>query len=565
MTTSTSSNLLSLPHEVLTTFEEYQNSRHDFAEAIASHLTTTVPTQENEISDLDAIKLGRSKAFQLVMSGNAGDLLKALSMDPVPNVQIIGMLALAEMCKRDQPIAEKCLSIVRNVVYWIESDARSNEKHISPSEFRRVATHFLTTICRHNAHITKSAIDAGLLKAFVHMTQRYPPNEKAAGLWGIHSALQHSKELAADVLDFPKLLQCVLLSAKEPHPEVSSIAISVLGSFAKYDPQLAQKILDSGAVEIVAAIWKSIHRAVADGNATNTSVTIAVLYFLAQVIKHDENTLSIVVGQISFFPLLADLFVTEENIYIRQNALSALSVLAQYPKYSSNIISSEQSHDILPMLGACLQNPMTQWQGIRLVHSLLKQNTETIVKKCVENLDYTLTPIAEMLIPSARVNPTVRFAALNLMELVGNSVGKQWPLFEKVAELDILPSIVALQESKMVPSIDKEAFAAADSLIKVTKNVKYLVFLIDTPPLSEALFEQTLKQMSACLRSENGQQKAFIQEGYLRQIQTWLSEKTPQHSEAIMDRLKEIRNLFNSDLLPFHTPNYEEKLLTMIQ
>jgi hypothetical protein len=83
--------------------------------------------------------------------------------------------------------------------------------------------------------------------------EEFDPTVKEAAAWAIGYIAQHTSELAQSVVDagaVPLLVLCI----QEPEITLKRVAASALSDIAKHSPELAQAVVDPGAVAYLAPL-----------------------------------------------------------------------------------------------------------------------------------------------------------------------------------------------------------------------------------------------------------------------------------------------------------------------
>ena len=81
--------------------------------------------------------------------------------------------------------------------------------------------------------------------------EEFDPGVKEAAAWALGYIARHNGELAQTVVDagaVPLLVLCV----QEPELTLKRIAASALSDICKHSPELAQTVVDAGAVSLLA-------------------------------------------------------------------------------------------------------------------------------------------------------------------------------------------------------------------------------------------------------------------------------------------------------------------------
>lgn len=140
------------------------------------------------------------------------------------------------------------------------------------NKYRKQSASFcIRSIAKHSAHLAQVVIDGGALKPLVKCLEAFDPHVKESAAWTLGYIASQSTDIARQVADanaIPLLISCLqvilnyisfflhfknlhlhfLKILKEPDINVKRIAASALSDISKFVPELAQMVVDFGAI-----------------------------------------------------------------------------------------------------------------------------------------------------------------------------------------------------------------------------------------------------------------------------------------------------------------------------
>ena len=161
-------------------------------------------------------------------------------------------------------------------------------------------------MAKHSPELAQSVVDCGALEALVSCLEEFDPGVKEAAAWALGYIARHNEQLAQSVVDagaVPILVLsiqvCELILKffnwkpiiKEPELSLKRVAASALSDIAKHTPELAQTVVDAGAIAHLAQMILN----------PDAKLKGQVLSCLAQISKHSVELAELVV-EAEIFP-----------------------------------------------------------------------------------------------------------------------------------------------------------------------------------------------------------------------------------------------------------------------
>ena len=148
-------------------------------------------------------------------------------------------------------------------------------------------------------------VDCGALEALVSCLEEFDPGVKEAAAWALGYIARHNEQLAQSVVDagaVPILVLSIQVcelflkfsirpKIKEPELSLKRVAASALSDIAKHTPELAQTVVDAGAIAHLAQMILN----------PDAKLKGQVLSCLAQISKHSVELAELVV-EAEIFP-----------------------------------------------------------------------------------------------------------------------------------------------------------------------------------------------------------------------------------------------------------------------
>ena len=165
----------------------------------------------------------------------------------------------------------------------------------------------LRAVAKHSPELAQSVVDCGALEALVSCLEEFDPGVKEAAAWALGYIARHNEQLAQSVVDagaVPILVLSIQVSQlfsifisdimnlfQEPELSLKRVAASALSDIAKHTPELAQTVVDAGAIAHLAQMILN----------PDAKLKGQVLSCLAQISKHSVELAELVV-EAEIFP-----------------------------------------------------------------------------------------------------------------------------------------------------------------------------------------------------------------------------------------------------------------------
>ena len=164
----------------------------------------------------------------------------------------------------------------------------------------------LRAVAKHSPELAQSVVDCGALEALVSCLEEFDPGVKEAAAWALGYIARHNEQLAQSVVDagaVPILVLSIQVSehfyfsifinheCQEPELSLKRVAASALSDIAKHTPELAQTVVDAGAIAHLAQMILN----------PDAKLKGQVLSCLAQISKHSVELAELVV-EAEIFP-----------------------------------------------------------------------------------------------------------------------------------------------------------------------------------------------------------------------------------------------------------------------
>ena len=165
----------------------------------------------------------------------------------------------------------------------------------------------LRAVAKHSPELAQSVVDCGALEALVSCLEEFDPGVKEAAAWALGYIARHNEQLAQSVVDagavpilvlsiqvsqlFSIFISDIINSFQEPELSLKRVAASALSDIAKHTPELAQTVVDAGAIAHLAQMILN----------PDAKLKGQVLSCLAQISKHSVELAELVV-EAEIFP-----------------------------------------------------------------------------------------------------------------------------------------------------------------------------------------------------------------------------------------------------------------------
>ncbi|AWP20773.1 putative sperm-associated antigen 6-like [Scophthalmus maximus] len=177
--------------QIIQVFEQYQKSRMQFVQTVA---------------DL----ANRPQNIEFLQNAGVMSLLRPLMLDVVPGIQQTAALALSRLADHSYDLAEAVVNedILPQLVHSLASQNRF---------YKKAAASVLRAVAKHSPGLSQAVVECGGVDALVLCLEDFDPGVKEAAAWALGIIARHD-------------------------------ATSTLSDISKHTAELAQAVVDTGAI-----------------------------------------------------------------------------------------------------------------------------------------------------------------------------------------------------------------------------------------------------------------------------------------------------------------------------
>lgn len=404
---------------------------------------------------------------------------------------------------------------------------------------------------------------------------------KQAAAFCLRAVAKHSPELAQSVID-SGALDSLVTCLEEFDPGVKEAAAWTLGYIAGHNAELAQQVVDAGAVPLLVLCVQE----------PELSLKRIAASSLSDIAKHTPELAQAVVdaGAVQY---LAPLVINQDAKLKRQ----VCCALSQVSKHSVDLAEVVVGAEIFPKILTCLKYP----------DELVKKHAATVVREVAKH-----TPeLAQLVVGNGGVGALVDYVAESagnarlpgIMALGYIAAFSETLALSVIAEKALPPLVAALNEepedhlksatawtlgqvgrhtpdhAKSVAdtgalatlvSLEGDAAASEDLRTKCRRALKGIIAKLTHLPaldalvhrnLPEGVMKMVLEQVGKVLANDPPGRAQFVHSGGLAAVQ--------QMAEAPGSKLREAVEIINScypeEIVKYYSPSYSQQLLEKLE
>ncbi|CAJ1442488.1 unnamed protein product, partial [Effrenium voratum] len=361
----------------------------------------------------------------------------------------------------------------------------------------------------------------------------FDPSVKEAAAWALGYIAKHSQELAQSVVD-AGAVPLLVLAFQEPDLTLKRISASALSDVAKHSPELAQLVVDAGATSLM----------VKEVSNSDAPLKRQVCSCLAQIAKHSVDLAEVVV-EAEIFPNILHCLKDVDQV-VRKNAATCIRELARHtPDLAKLIVNAGGIAAVVDYVNEASGN--SRLPGIMAL-GYVAAFSETLALAVV--VSKGIPPLKDALIsePEDHVKAA---AAWSL-----GQIGRHTPDHARaLAEADVLRRILAVylhQDSS--EDLQIKAKRALKSIVQKCTHLPALEPLLDSPPniLKRPNVKYVVQQFAKVLPNDAEARKAFVQSGSLQKLQ----EASTEHGSKLQEMVDSINLLYPPEIVQYYSPNY---------
>merc|ERR1711881_543315 len=384
---------------------------------------------------------------------------------------------------------------------------------------------------------------------------------KKAAAFVLRAVAKHSPQLAQAVVDCGAL-DALVVCLEEFDPGVKEAAAWALGYIARHNTQLAQAVVDSGAIPLLVLCIQepelALKRIAASAHLAqmilnpDAKLRRQILSALAQISKHSVELAELVVEAEVFPGVLTCL--KSDDAYVVKNTATLMREIAKHtPELAQLIVNAGGVAAIVDMLSS---SPHKQG-SVRLSAIMMlgyvaahaeKLAMAVIVSRAVNQLAIALAEEKE---------DHVKAAA----EWSLGQVGRHSPEHSKaVAVANVVPKLLYLylNENSSDDLQLKSKKSLKNILQKCTPLPALEPLLHDAPP---DILKHVIAQYSKVLPHDAKARRLFTTSGGLKKVQ----EMTAEEGGELSQHIAAVRRGFPDEILKYYSPNYNEQLLETLE
>jgi 3-methyladenine DNA glycosylase AlkD len=368
--------------------------------------------------------------------------------------------------------------------------------------------------------------------------EEFDPSVKEAAAWALGYVARHTKELAQAVVDsgaVPLLVLCF----QEPELTLKRICASALSDISKHSPELAQVVVDAGAVSLLA---KEIAH-------VDAPLKRQVCSALAQIAKHSVDLAEVVV-EAEIFPRILHCLKDVDEL-VRKNAATCVREVSRHTPDLAKLIVNAGGV-------AAMVDYITEARGNNRLPGLMTLGyiaafSETLALAVV--VSKGIPPLKDALI-NEHEDHLKAAAAWSL-----GQVGRHSPDHARaLAEADCLRRLLAVylhQDSS--EDLKAKAKRALKTVIQKCTHLPALEPLLQESPPN--VLKYVVQQFSKVLPHDLQAMRSFMQTGSLQKIQ----EVKAEAGSKLAEYIQEINKLYPPEVVQYYNPSYAQSLLEKLE
>jgi len=311
-----------------------------------------------------------------------------------------------------------------------------------------------------------------------------------------------------------------------------------LSDISKHSPELAQAVVDAGAVSYLAPLIQH----------PDAKLKRQVCSCLAQIAKHSVDLAEVVV-EAEIFPNILNC-LKDNDTFVRKNAATCIREVAKHtPELAKLIVNAGGAAALVDYVSEVQGN--AKLPGIMAI-GYIAAFSETlalavIVSKGVAPLRDALTSEPEDHIKAA--------SAWSL-----GQIGRHTPDHARsLAEGDVLRHLLAcMTHPDSSQDLQTKAKRALKAVLAKCTHLQALQPLLKDAPIKVQKY--VLKQFAAMLPNDLEARRAFVQNGGLQ----FLQELDETVGGKLSEFIQQINNCYPPEIVEYYSPNYSKTLLEKI-
>lgn len=406
--------------------------------------------------------------------------------------------------------------------------------------YKKTAAFVLKAVAKHSPALAKTVVEtAGSLDALVGCLSEFEPAVKESAAWALGYIARHNTELAQHVVDagaVPPLVLCV----QEPELSLKRIAASTLAEICKHSPDLAQVVVDQGAVPCLSALVQH----------PDAKLKRQVCSCLAQIAKHSVDLAEMTV-EAEIFPKIF-MCLRDQDPVVRRNAATCIREIAKHTPELAQLIVNAGGH-------AAVIDYVASSQGAARLPGIMTLGyigafSETLALAII--VAQGLLPLKEALISER--DDHIRAAAVWSL----GQLGRHTPDHAKaLAVADIFRRLLdCYTDSNADPDLKVKAQRALKSVLEKCTHLPALEPLLHEAPAK--IVKYVVHQFAKVLPTSPAAHRSFVvSRGLNKILELRLVDKDPKLQEYIAT----ICSLYPPDIVAFCSPNYVETVLNRLE
>ena len=368
--------------------------------------------------------------------------------------------------------------------------------------------------------------------------EEFDPSVKEAAAWALACIAKHTHELAQAVVD-AGAVGLLVLCVQEPELTLKRISATALSEIAKHTEELAQAVVDQGAVPYLAALISH----------PDAQLKRQVCSCLAQIAKHTVDLAEVVV-EAEIFPRILNC-LKDMDIQVRKNAATCIREIAkQTTELAKLIVHSGGAAAIVDYISESKGN--ARLPGIMTLGYISAFDDSLAMAVIVSK---GIAPLKDALIsePEDHLKAAAAWAL--------GQIGRHSPDHAKfLAEADVPSRLLAVY---MLPESSKDlkdkAKKALKNIIQMCTPLPALEPLLQLAPNN--ILQYVCAQFAKVLPQNLEAKRTFVQSGGFQKIQ----EIQAEPGSKLREYVDEINSHYPPDVVNYYSPNYADNLLKRLE
>ncbi len=330
----------------------------------------------------------------------------------------------------------------------------------------------------------------------------------------------------------------MVLCIQEPEITLKRISASSMGDICKHSPELAQAVVDAGAVAYLAPLITH-----PDGKLKRQ-----VCAALAHISKHSVDLAEVVV-EAEIFPRILSC-LKDSDIMVRKNAAMCIREVSKHtPELAKLIVNSGGAAALVDYVNEAQGN--NKLPGVMAL-GYISAFSETLALAVI--VSKGIAPLKDALVNE----PEDHIKAACAWTL--GQVGSHTPDHARaLAEGDVLRHLLAcMVHEESSEDLKTKAKRALKAILAKCTHLPALQPLLRDSPVKVQKY--VLRQFAQLLPSDAEARRAFVQSGGLQFLQELNETVGGKLSEFIV----QINNCYPPEVVEYYSPNYSKTLLQKV-